>query len=560
MHGRIMVYVTAADQAIRFPELTQAEPQTHNRAMNRWKLTALTVLLAGLAAPALADTPKDTIVMVKQIDDIVSLDPAEAYEISGAEVVGNAYDRLVDYDPAAPGKIKPALATSWQIDPDGKTFTFILRAGVHFESGALLTAADAAFSLRRAVEIDKAPAVTLNAVGLTKDNVADAVVALDEHALQIKLPKALAPSFVLFCLTSLTGSILDSKTVLAHETDKDRGLQWLAGHWAGTGPYRLVMWRPNEYYALEANPNYWGGKPKIGRIIVRDVKDAETQRLMLQRGDADYARDLDKVQLDALTKEQGIAFDKGIKTNIAYLGLNQKNPNLSKPEVIEALKYLVDYDAIAGAILGDTVVVHQSFEPAGFLGAIEDKPYKFDLAKAKALLAKAGLADGFNVSMDVRNGSPWPEIAQAIQASFGQAEINLELIPGDGKQVLTKYRARHHDIFLGDWAPDYPDPHSNAEGFISNPDNADDATMRTPAWRNFWRDAAMNDAVAAALVERDDGKRAGLYEGLQREFLRKAPFVILFERVEVAARRGGVSGLGIGVNTLFDRYDGIAKH
>ncbi len=555
-----MVYVLAADQAGRFTELTQAKPQTHNRPMNHWKLTALTVLLAGLAAPALADTPKDTIVMVKQIDDIVSLDPAEAYEISGGEVIGNTYDQLVDYDPGAPGKIKPALATSWRIDPDGRTFTFILRDGVHFESGAPLTAADAAFSLRRAVEIDKAPAVTLNAIGLTKDNVADAVVALDEHALQIKLPKPLAPSFVLFCLTSLTGSILDSKTVLAHEVDKDKGLTWLASHWAGTGPYRLVMWRPNEYYALEANPNYWGDPPKSRRIVVRDVKEAEMQRLMLQRGDADYARDLDKVQLDALAKEPGIKFDKGIKTSIDYLGLNQKNQYLSKPEVIEALKYLVDYDGIAGAILGDSAVVHQSFEPVGFLGAIDDAPYQFDLAKAKALLAKAGLADGFAVTMDVRNGSPWPEIAQAIQASFAQAGIKLELIPGDGKQVLTKYRARHHDIFLGDWAPDYPDPHSNAEGFITNPDNGDDSTVRTPAWRNFWRDAAMNDAVAAALLERDDAKRAGLYQGLQHEFQRKAPFVMLFEHVEVAARRGDVSGLGIGVNTLFDRYDGIAKH
>jgi peptide/nickel transport system substrate-binding protein len=536
-------------------------PEERPKAASRRTHIAAAALIAVLAIShsAQSDTPKNTVVMAKQIDDIVSLDPAEAYELSGAEVIGNVYDRLVDYDPDAPAKLKPGLAASWQVDADGKTFTFVLRDNARFSTGKPVTAADAAFSLQRAVTLDKAPAVILNAIGLTRDNVVSAVVALDQHAVQIKLPKALAPSFVYFCLTSVAGSVVDKETVLAHRQDKDLGNQWLQTHWAGTGPYRLVMWRPNEYYALEANRYYWGTKPATPRIIVRQVKDAATQRLMLERGDIDYARNLDKDQLAALAKDKDIAFDKGIKSAITYLGLNQKNQYLSKPAVIEALKYLVDYDAIDNAILGPTAVVHQSFEPVGFLGAIKDQPYKFDLAKAKTLLAKAGLAGGFGITMDVRNATPEPEIAQAIQAGFAQAGVKLELLPGDGKQVLTKYRARHHDIFLGEWEPDYPDPHSNAEGFIVNPDNSDNSTMKTPAWRNAWSNPAMMRQVAAALVERDDAKRAAMYEALQRDFMAKAPYVMLFEQVEVAAHRANVHGLVIGVTSEFDRYAGIAK-
>jgi peptide/nickel transport system substrate-binding protein len=521
---------------------------------------ALVALLLGLAAApaALAETPKDTIVMAKAIDDIISLDPAEAYELSGVEVIGNAYDRLVDYDPHSASKLKPALATAWQVDAGGKIFTFTLR-DAHFSTGKKVTAADAVFSLVRAVKLDKAPAVILNAIGLTKDNVEKAVTAPDEHTLAIALPKPLAPSFVYFCLTSTAGSVLDRDTVLAHQDGADLGNQWLANHWAGTGPYKLVMWRPNEYYTLEANGDYWGAAPKTRRIIVRQVKEATTQRLMLERGDADYARDLDKDQLEALAKNPEIKFDKGVRSAIAYLGLNQKNADLAKPDVIEALKYLIDYDGITKAILGDTAIVHQNFEPVGFLGAIDDQPYRLDVAKAKALLAKAGLASGFSVTMDVRNGTPWPEIAQALQASFGQGGVKLEIIPGDGKQVLTKYRARHHDIVLVDWEPDYPDPHSNAEGFIVNPDNSDASTMRTPAWRNAWSDPAMNQEVAAALQERDDQKRAADYESLQREFQRKAPFVMLFERVEVAAHRAATDGFVIGVTSEFTQYAGIEK-
>jgi peptide/nickel transport system substrate-binding protein len=517
------------------------------------------LLLALVVVSARAETPKDTVVMAKQIDDIVSLDPAEAYELSGAEVVGNVYDRLIDYDPDSPTRLKPGLASSWQVSADGKIFTFVMRDNVRFSTGKPVTAADAAFSLQRAVLLDKAPAVILNAIGLTKANVAANVVALDAHALEIKLPTAVAPSFVYFCLTSVPGSIVDKETVLAHQQGKDLGNQWLATHWAGTGPFRLAMWRPNEYYALEANADYWGAKPAMRRIIVRQVKDASTQRLMLERGDIDYARNLDRDQLVALGKNPAIKFDRGIKSAIKYLGLNQKNQYLRRPEVIEALKYLVDYDGIQNALLGATAVVHQNFEPEGFMGAIADRPYKFDLAKAKALLAKAGLAGGFAVTIDVRNATPEPEIGQALQAGFAQAGVKLEIIPGDGKQVLTKYRARHHDIFLGDWEPDYPDPHSNAEGFIVNPDNGDNSTMRTPAWRNAWSDPAMMKEVAAALVERDDKKRAKMYEALQRQFLATAPYIMLFEQVEVAAHRADTHGFVIGVTSEFDRYAGIAK-
>jgi peptide/nickel transport system substrate-binding protein len=536
-------------------------PEERPKAVSRRPHIAAAVFIAVLATSAVvqAETPKDTIVMAKQIDDIVSLDPAEAYELSGAEVIGNVYDQLVEYDPDAPSKIEAGLASSWRVDADGRTFTFVLRDNARFSTGKPVTAADAAFSLQRAVMLDKAPAVTLNAIGLTKDNVMASVVALDAHALEIKLPKALAPSFVYFCLTSVAGSIVDRATVLTHRQGNDQGLQWLETHWAGTGPYRLVMWRPNEYYALEANPDYWGKQPASRRIVVRQVKDAATQRLMLERGDIDYARNLDKDQLVALAKNPAIAFDTGTKSAITYLGLNQKNPNLSKPDVVEALKYLVDYDAIAAAILGPTATAHQSFEPVGFLGSISDQPFKYDLAKAKTLLAKAGLADGFSVTMDVRNATPEPEIAQAIQAGFAQAGVKLELIPGDGKQVLTKYRARHHDIFLGEWDPDYPDPHSNAEGFIVNPDNGDNSTMRTPAWRNAWSDPAMMNEVAAALLERDGAKRAALYETLQRQFMAKAPYVMMFEQVEVAAHRADTHGFAIGVTSQFDRYANIAK-
>lgn len=517
----------------------------------------IALLLGG--APASAAAPQDTIVMGKGIDDIVSLDPAEVYEASGGEVVGNLYDRLIETDPLAPAGLRPGLALAWRVGADGRTYTFRLRADARFADGAPVTAADAAFSLARAVSLDKAPALVLRQLGLAKDDVAQRVRALDEQTLVIVTPRPVAPSLVFACLTAPVASVVDRRAALAHAEEGDLANLWLAAHAAGSGPYSLRIWRPAERYTLDANAGYWGGAPANRRVIVRHIKEAATQRLMLMRGDIDYARDLDKDQLDALAGIADIRVDRGVQTLITYLALNQRNPYLRRPEVIEAIKYLVDYDGMAQAVLGGARIVHQAFEPQGLPGAIDDRPFGYFPARAKALLARAGLGDGFDIAIDVRNAWPSMDVAQALQASFAAAGLRLVLIPGDGKQVLTKYRARHHDIFLGEWGPDYPDPHSNAEAFIVNDDNSDDAPKKTPAWRNGWSDPEMSARVAAAMAEPDAARRAELYRALQRRHQRTAPFVFMYEVVELAAHKKSVDGFLIGPGPAGNRYAGIAK-
>jgi peptide/nickel transport system substrate-binding protein len=517
---------------------------------------ALAFLLATLTAGA---APPDVIVMGKAIEDIVSLDPAEAYEISGTEVIGNLYDRLVESDPRISGGILPGLARSWDVKEEGRVFVFHLRSDARFASGDPVTAGDAAFSLERAIRLDKAPALVLRVLGLTRENVAAALSAPDGATLVIRTPRAVAPSLVLLCLTSSVASIVDRALVLAHEEEGDLGNGWLATHSAGSGAYRLERWRPAERYVLDADPGYWRGAPANRRVIVRHIREAATQRLMLLHGDIDYARDLDKDQLDGLAGNGAIRFDRHLQSLITYLALNQRNPYLRRPQVIEAIKYLVDYDGIARAILGPTAAVHQGFEPEGMLGALDGRLFGYDPARARGLLAEAGLAGGFTVTIDVRNTSPWSDVAQALQASFAAAGITLEIIAADDKQVLTKYRARHHAIFLGEWGPDYPDPHSNAEAFAFNDDNADGASLKTPAWRSAWSDPAMNAAVAAAMTERDGERRAALYRDLQHAHQQRAPFVFLFQRLEIAAHRADVDGLVLGLAADQARYAGIHK-
>ena len=514
------------------------------------------LLVSGGMAPAFAETPADTLVEAWAIDDTITLDPAESFELSPAEFIGNAYDMLVRLDINDTTKVKGGIADSWTVSDDGLTYTFKLKPGIKFASGNPITAEDVAWSFERVVKLDKSPAFILTQFGLTGDNVAEKAKAVDDTTFVFTVDKAYAPSFVLNCLTATVGAVLDKKLVMEHaqattpndeyKYDTDFGYAWMKTHYAGSGPFSIRDWRANEIVVMERNENYYGDKPALARVIYRHVKESATQRLMLEAGDVDVARNLEPGDLEAVSKNPDLTTASAAKGTVYYISLNQKNENLAKPEVREAFKYLVDYDAIGSTLLKGVGEIRQTYQAKGVLGALEENPYKFDVAKAKELLEKAGLKDGFSVTFDVRNTQPVTGIAESFQQTAAQAGVKIEIIPGDGKQTLTKYRARNHDLYIGQWGMDYWDPNSNAEAFTSNPDNGDDASLKTLAWRNAWDIPELTEQVKAALLERDSDKRAELYKKLQQEALETSPFVMLYQQIEVAGVRGNVKGYKLG--------------
>ena len=492
--------------------------------------------------PALnAATPKTALVMANQIDDLISLDPAEVFEFSGAEYAANVYDRLVTYPPDEVENLQGNVAESWTIADDGKTYTFKVKDGITFHSGNPLTAEDAVFSLRRVVKLNQTPAFILTQFGFSKDNVDERIKVVDPRTFTVVLDKPYAPTFFLYCLTATVGSVVDEKLVMAHEKNGDLGHEWLKTASAGSGPFKLRSWKPNESLIIEKNPDYWQGEVGFARVITRHITEPATQMLLLQKGDIDIARNLEADQMAALKGNPDVTIREVPKGAIYYLGLNQKNRYLAKPEVRQALKWLIPYREIADTIVKGSAVVHETFLPKGFLGALDENPYQLEVDKAKDLLKRAGLENGFKVTIDTRNSSPVIDMAQVIQAGFAKAGIQLEILPGDDKQILTKYRARNHDIYIGRWGPDYQDPNTNASTFTSNPDNRDEARLTGKlAWRNAWEIPDLTAKTEAAALERDQDKRAEMYRELQRAVLADGPFVIMFQDIEVIAERAQV--------------------
>jgi peptide/nickel transport system substrate-binding protein len=496
-----------------------------------------------------AETPPDMLVMAKSISDLITLDPAEVFELTGGEVIANIYDRVMMFEAEDLTTLVGGVVENYEVSGDGKTITFEVRPGQSFHSGNPVTAEDVEFSLRRVMYLNKTPAFILTQFGWNKDNVDQFIKATGPMTVTVENNSDFSAGLLLNALSAGVGSVVDKKTVMSHAKDGDFGYEWLKNHSAGSGPFSLKTWKANELVSLEANENHRHGKPAMRRVLLRHVPEPAAQRLLVEKGDADMARNLTPDQIKGLKGAPGVVVDVAAKAESVYFATNNSHPVLSDPKVRMALRYAVDYDGMANSFLSGQYKVHQSFWPSGLWASLEKNPFSYDLGKAKALLAEAGQGGGFKITIDTLTTPPFPEIAQSLQQSLSKIGIESEIILAEGKTLWPKYRARKHELIVARWSPDYVDPHSNADAFAHNPDNRLEAKLTgKPAWRTAWDDKEITALTEAAAKELDLVKRKAMYLDLQAKFQQRAPFNMMFQSAEQVARRDNVSGFVNGAN------------
>jgi len=527
--------------------------------VNRFKAIAAAALIMLSGASASAATPDNTLVVAQNIDDIVSIDPAQAYEFSSGEYVANVYDQLVQYDALDTTTLVAGLASDWEIDPAEKQIIFTLRDDIAFHSGNPLSPEDVLFSLERVIKLNKAPAFILTQLGWTADNILD-MVTVDGDQITVRYEGEFAPSFVMNVLASRPASVVDSKTVKAQALDGDMGNGWLNRNSAGTGPFKLRTYRPAELLIMDANPDYFGGAPAMESVIIRHVAEAATQRLLLTSGDADIAMNLTPDQIGGLASNDDVKVETFPQAAVHFLSFNQKNDALTSEALWEAARYLVDYNGMANSFLNGQMQVHQAFWPAGFPGAFTETPYDYDPERAQQILVDAGFELPMTMELDVINAAPFTDMAQALQATFAPVGLNFEILPGTGAQVITKYRARTHEAMLLYWGPDFMDPHSNAKAFSYNRDNSDDNYQSTTTWRNGWQPSdEMNDMTMAALSEQNSEDRMAMYREFQRGVQQESPIIIMFQATKQVAMSNEVEGFVNGAISDYVFYRLVTK-
>lgn len=514
------------------------------------------LLLAALSASSFAATPPDTLVVAQGLDDIVSLDPAEANELSSIQTVPSLYQRLVQADREDPAKVIPVLAESWQGDAANKKLTIKLRPDAKFSSGNALRPEDVIFSYTRAVTLNKSPAFILNVLGWQPDNIASQLKKVDDHTLELHWTADVSPAVALNILSTPIASIVDEKAVTPNVKAGDFGNEWLKMHSAGSGPFKMRVYQPHQAIVLDANPTSPGDAPKVKNIIIKNVPDPAARRLLIQQGDADIARDLGADQTSALEGKPGVkvlSIPSAEQNYMVFNVGNDANPLLKNPVLWEAARYLVDYEGITKDLLKGQYFVHQSFLPVGFSGALDNNPFKFDPAKAKEILAKAGIKDA-HFTLDVENKPPFITLAQSMQASFAQGGVKVDLLPAAGSQVYARVRAKQHQAAIRLWIPDYFDAHSNASAFAFN-----DGKTSTVAGLNGWQIPELNKQTLAAVAEADPAKRLDLYKKIQEELQRSSPYVFVDQGKTQIVVRDNVKGYQQGLNADMVYYDRVSK-
>ena len=317
-------------------------------------------------------------------------------------VVTQVYEPLVRYGRTtdAQGRerldssvVEGHLAESWEISEDGKRWVFTLRQGIKSPHGNELTAADVAWSWNKSFAQKR----TGSFIARVSNVSAVEEVSRYEVAFTLSAPS----SIFLKALTLYVPGIYDSETVKQHATAEDPwGLTWLQENTAGFGAYHLAQLRPGEQAVFVYNENYFGEKPYFDRVIYRAVPSGASRVTLLKTGQVHWIDRPSVQQVVDLRKDDSVKVLESQGRAIAGVRMNPKFPPFDDVRVRRALNYAVDKDAIREAVFFGTGAFAKSLVPP-FIEGYDDSAfvYDHDLDKAKALLAEAGYAEGFEVEL-----------------------------------------------------------------------------------------------------------------------------------------------------------------
>jgi peptide/nickel transport system substrate-binding protein len=493
---------------------------------------------AATEAPAATQAPisaENTLTIVSNIDDMITLDPAVVYEYSGIQVIHNVYQTLVTFEGSDLQTIKPSLADSWETKDAGDHWelTFKLHPGNKFASGNPVTADDVVYSFNRVLTINGSPAFLFTDVaGLKPED----IIAVDPETVQINLPKTASPGAFLAILTNTVAGVVDSKVVKENE-GSDNGATWLLDHSAGSGAYVVDHWTKDVEVLLTANPNFGGDKPALTSILISHVPESSNQLTMLQKGDADIAMNLTAEQLATLGGDATEV--KGGDLRLFYLGMNVAMPPLDKPEVREAMRMAIDYDGIVNDLLSGNAEKVQTIIPKPMFGYNSDAPFQQDVEGAKALLQKAGVSD-VTLEMTIPEGAApggvqWSDLAAKLQSDWAQIGVTVDIKQVSFAELLDAYRAQKATLALLYWGPDFADPDTNVTPFT----NYD---AKVIAWRNSWNDPDIGAKAHDAALMTDQAQREAAYKEITDYVLHNGPYAVLYQPAALFGVRNTVQG------------------
>jgi peptide/nickel transport system substrate-binding protein/oligopeptide transport system substrate-binding protein len=397
-------------------------------------------------------------------DDISTLDPAIGYDWQNWSIIKSLFNGLMDYEPGTT-KLRPELAESYDITPDGKIFTFHLRSGVKFHNGREMAAEDVKYSLDRVTNPKtQSPGAGFfhsikgyDDVAAGKADSLSGVTVVDPHTVKIELNQADA--------TFLHVMAINFSFVVPKEEVEKFGADF-GKHPVGTGAFKLTDWTLGQRLVFERNPDFWRkGLPYLDKITFEIGQEPIVALLRLQKGEVDVPMDgippakFQEVMNDPAQKAHVVV---GGQLHTGYVSMNTQMPPFDNVKVRQAVNMAINKDRIVQLINNRAVPANQPLPPSMPGYDKNFKGYAYDVAKAKALLAEAGFPNGFETELYAMNTDPNPRIAQAIQQDLGAIGIKASIKALDQASVIAAggQKSGAPMIWSGGmaWIADFPDP------------------------------------------------------------------------------------------------------
>ncbi len=520
------------------------------------RLAALSLSLAPLLSPLLVQAATLSVCTEASPEgfDVVQYNSLTTTNASADALM----NRLVEFD-ATSGKLLPSLAQSWSVSADGLTYDFQLRQGVkfhktdYFSPTRELTADDALFSFQRMLDPNNpwhevAQSGFPHAQSMQLPSLIKNVEAPDPQHLRFTLthPEATFLATLSMGFASIYSAEYMAQLLEAGTPEK------LNAQPIGSGPFSFKRFQKDALVRYTANPDYFAGKPAVDELVFAITPDANVRLQKLRRGECQIALSPKPLDVRATAHDPALKAITAPAFMTAFVALNSQHPPLDQPVVRQAINLAFDKASYLRAVFEDSATAANGpYPPNTWSYASELPGYTHDPAQARALLAKAGLKDGFATTIWTRPSSsllnPNPSLgAQLLQADLAEVGIRAQIRVVEWGELIRRAKAGEHDLLFMGWAGDNGDP----DNFLT----PQFSCAAVQSGTNFARycDKALDRLINAGKGTSDPAERTQLYKEAQRLIQQQALWLPLAHPTATALTHKSVQGYQV---SPFGRQD-----
>jgi len=472
------------------------------------------LVILGPAAPA--PTPAGTL-RIGMESAPTTMDAALSTDLYSQQVYSHILEGLVMLDPQ--GVLQPALAESWTPSADGKVWTFKLRQNVKFHDGTEFTADDVKYTVDRILNPETRSPQRGSLAQITS------VEAVDRHTVRITTRAPFVP-----ILTNLATSAYVVPRAAHSRLGRD-----FARRPVGTGPYRWVEWVPGERIVLEANPDYYAGRPSVERLVFRFIPEGSVRLAELESGGLDLIAGIPAQDLRRLRVSLLVDLHEVVGTNYRLLAFNTSVKPFDDVRVRQAIAHAIDKQKIVDVVWpGRGVVAEGPIPPTSWAYDERFKGLGYNLTRARQLMAEAGQGDGFEMNYLISATEELQREVPLIIDMLKQINVSVKVTAVDFPTLLDRLLKTNYDTLRVGWTTN-PEPDS----LLYSP-------FHTSAIGGFnftkFRSAKVDELLDRGRTVTNINERTRIYREAQRLIVQEAPMVFIFHEKRTYATRKAVQG------------------